>query len=142
DFRVDIHALGVIAYELLSGQRPHPGDGYNAILAHILTRRPRPLGELCRDLPAALQSTVERAMAFEPSARHESAAALARELLPFAGRELMPRGAQFDLRPARRAKASAVTLDSPANTQAPADGTLQSAVGEARTKSSATTKPG
>jgi serine/threonine protein kinase len=142
DFRVDVHALGVIAYELLSGQRPHPGDGYNAILAHILTRRPRPLGELCRDLPAALQSTVERAMAFEPSTRHDSAAALARELLPFAGRELTPRGAQFDLRPAHRARPSAVTLDSPASTQAHAEGTLQSAVGEARTKSSATIKPG
>src|SRR5437762_2261072 len=81
-------------------------------------------------------------MAFEPSARHESAAALARELLPFAGRELTPRGAQFDLRPSRGAKPSAVTLDSPAGTQAPAEGTLQSAVGEARTKSSATVKPG
>jgi len=140
DFRVDIHALGVIAYELLSGQRPHPGDGYNAILAHILTRSPRPLRELCPDLPEGLLHTIERAMAFEPSARQESARALARELLPFAGREVTSQAAQFDLRRPHRGKSGAVTLDAPADTRALVEGTLQSAVGDARSASSTNAK--
>jgi tRNA A-37 threonylcarbamoyl transferase component Bud32 len=135
DFRVDIHALGVIAYELLSGERPHPGDGYNAILAHILTRPARPLRELCPDVPDGLRRVIERAMAFEPSARHESAADLSRALAPFAGREVTSRAAQFDLRRANDVKVGAVTLDTPADTQAPVEGTLQSAVGEARVSS-------
>jgi len=135
DFRVDIHALGVIAYELLSGERPHPGDGYNAILAHILTRPARPLRELCRDVPDGLLRVIERAMAFEPSTRHESAADLARALSPFAGREVTSRAAQFDLRRANDVKVGAVTLDTPADTQAPVEGTLQSAVGDARVSS-------
>jgi eukaryotic-like serine/threonine-protein kinase len=132
DFRVDIHALGVIAYELLSGQRPHPGDGYNAILAHILTRPVRPLGELCPELPLGLLSAVERALAFEPGARHESAAALAAELSVFAGREVMSQGGQFDLRRPQHTKSSDVTLATAAELQPVAEGTLQSAVGDAR----------
>jgi serine/threonine-protein kinase len=136
DFRVDIHALGVIAYELLSGERPHPGDGYNAILAHILTRPPRPLRELRPELPDGLLRVIERAMAFEPSLRHESVAELSRALSPFAGREVTSRAAQFDLRRPNDVKAGAVTLDTQADTQGPVEGTLQSAVGDAYTLSS------
>jgi tRNA A-37 threonylcarbamoyl transferase component Bud32 len=140
DFRVDVHALGVIAYELLSGQRPHPGDGYNAILAHILTRPVRPLRELCPELPPALLRAVERALAFEPSARHESVAALAAELLPLAGREVAARGAQFDLRGPQQATPGDVTLAT-ADLQPPAEGTLQSAVGDARSLASSSVGP-
>jgi serine/threonine protein kinase len=136
DFRVDIHALGVLAYELLSGERPHPGDGYNAILAHILTRPARPLRELRPELPDGLLRVIERAMAFEPSARHGSAAELARALLPFASRELTSQASQFDLRRPNDAQAGALTLATPTDTQAPAEGTLRSAVGDARTASS------
>lgn len=140
DFRVDIHALGVIAYELLSGQRPHPGDGYNAILAHILTRPVRPLRELCPELPAALLRAVERALAFEPGARQESVVAFAAELLPLAGREVTSRGAQFDLRRPPSEKAGDVTLAT-ADLESPSGGTLQSAVGDARSLGSSSTGP-
>jgi serine/threonine-protein kinase len=141
DFRVDIHALGVIAYELLSGQRPHPGDGYNAILAHILTRPVRPLRELCPDLPEALLRAVERALAFEPSARQESVAALAAELSPLAGREVVAQGAQFDLRRPQAVKPGDATLATSADAHAPADGTLQSAIGDARSLGSSSVGP-
>ena len=141
DFRVDIHALGVIAYELLSGERPHPGDGYNAILAHILTRPVRPLRELCPDLPPVLLQAVERALAFEPSERHESVTALAAELSPLAGREVASRGAQFDLRRPQSEKPGDVTLATSANVESPSDGTLQSAIGDARSLGSSSVGP-
>jgi eukaryotic-like serine/threonine-protein kinase len=135
DFRVDIHALGVIAYEALSGERPHPGESYNAILAHILTRPVRPLRELCPELPDALIRTVERALSFEPGARHDSAAALARELRPFADRTESAGGTQVDLRRPAHVDPSAATVDALADTGTP-EGTLQSAVGDARSASS------
>jgi serine/threonine-protein kinase len=140
DFRVDIHALGVIAYELLSGERPHPGDGYNAILAHILTRPARPLRELRPELPDDFLRVIERAMAFDPKARYQSAAELASALSPFAGRKVASRAAQFDLRRPHDVKAGAATLATPSDTRAPADGTLQSAVGDARTASGSGTR--
>jgi len=80
DERVDVYALGVIFYELLSGQKPHPGDSGNTVLAHVLTQPPVPLDELCPRLPRAVVDLVHRALAFEPRDRPASVRALAREL--------------------------------------------------------------
>src|SRR5262249_27911198 len=67
DARADIYALGVILYELLSNQKPHVGDTYNAVLYHILTKPAERLESLRRGLPAGLADIVHRAMAFEPA---------------------------------------------------------------------------
>jgi serine/threonine protein kinase len=45
DHRTDIYALGVILYEILSGAKPHPGESYNEILYHVLSKEPAPLAE-------------------------------------------------------------------------------------------------
>jgi serine/threonine-protein kinase len=129
DRRVDIYALGVVAYQLFSGKRPHPGDGYNAILAHILTQPIAPLAALCPELPPALVAVVERALAFDPTQRHGSAALLASELAPFAGHELSRVDSHFDLRPAASAPEGLVTRATDAAPQSAA-GTLESAIGE------------
>jgi len=132
DLRVDVYALGVLTYELLSGQKPHPGAGYNAILAHILTQPIAPLSTLCPELPAGLVTVVERALAFDPARRQSSAAALSSELSPFAGRDLPMQGDHFDLR-----APAAVTTE--LATQAPSStaGTLASAVGDVPAASAA-----
>jgi serine/threonine-protein kinase len=134
DFRVDIYALGVIAFELLSAQKPHPGDGYNAILAHILTQPPESLSSARPGLPPALVALVEAAMAFEPAQRPSSAAAWAASLSGFSGREGTAAVAHFDLRPVTVASLSAETAADPSMTSdaEPAGNTLQSAVGDAR----------
>jgi serine/threonine-protein kinase len=98
DQRVDVYALGVILYELLSGQKPHPGDSYNAILAHILGQTPAPLASLRPGLPAPFTALVHRALANRPEDRPASAAELARELAPFAGVEVAAVRSQFELR--------------------------------------------
>src|SRR5207253_644579 len=46
DHRADVYALGVILFEALAGEKPHPGESYNAILYHILTQAPAPLDAL------------------------------------------------------------------------------------------------
>jgi serine/threonine protein kinase len=98
DERVDVYALGVILYELLSGQKPHPGDSYNSILAHILGQTPAPLAALRPGLPAPLAALVHRALANDPKERPASAAELGRELAPFAGVEVAAVRSQFELR--------------------------------------------
>lgn len=128
DQRVDVHALGVIAYELLSGKKPHPGDSYNAILAHILTEPVEPLGRLCPSLPKALVAVVERAMAFDPAARYGSVDALASDLSRFAGRATALRGDAVDLVAPRASDGAVTRADTSAELDAP--GTLQSAVGD------------
>lgn len=90
DHRADIYGLGTLLYEVLAGQKPHPGDSHNAILHHICTQPASPLASLRPDLPPALVATVERALHSEPKARQASAEALAEELEPWAKREVWP----------------------------------------------------
>ena len=105
DHRADIYALGVILYEALSGQRPHPGDSYNSILYHILTQPVVPLGSLRRGLDPDLADVVHRALAFDPADRPGSAMELARALAPHAGRQITPMRSQFELRAVTRPSA-------------------------------------
>jgi eukaryotic-like serine/threonine-protein kinase len=90
DHRSDVYSLGAILYELLSGEKPHPGDSPNAVLYHIATHAPVPLAGLVPDLPPALIESIERALAREPGDRQASAASLADELRAFAVREVHP----------------------------------------------------
>jgi serine/threonine protein kinase len=63
DARVDQYALGVLAYQLLTGARPYENDDTGHVLAKVLSgapyRRPR---EVLASLPAALESVIMRAM--------------------------------------------------------------------------------
>jgi endoglucanase len=90
DHLTDVYGLGAVLYELLSGERPHPGDSHNAILHHICTQPARPLEAERFDVPAPLAAIVNRALSFEAPARQASATALAEELVPFAKREVWP----------------------------------------------------
>jgi len=94
DHRADVYALGAVLYELVSLKRPHPGESQNAILHHIATQPAVPLGVVQPDLPPAFVDLVERALASDPAARPGSAEVMARELGPFARREVWPAGRQ------------------------------------------------
>lgn len=70
----DVYALGVVAYQCLSGHRPFEGDNPLAIAMMHVRDTPRPLPG---DIPPLIRSIVERAMAKDPGARWPSASALA-----------------------------------------------------------------
>lgn len=77
DHRVDIYAVGLLAYELLHGKSPYAGRSPQRILAAVLTQDPKPLIEVQPDVPRALSDVVMRCLAKEPDQRP----ATARELL-------------------------------------------------------------
>jgi eukaryotic-like serine/threonine-protein kinase len=70
----DIYALGVVAYQCLSGRRPFEGDNPLEIAMKHVRETPRPLPP---DIPPAVRAIVERAMAKNPTERWPTAAALA-----------------------------------------------------------------
>jgi eukaryotic-like serine/threonine-protein kinase len=70
----DIYALGAVAYHALAGQPPFPGENPLEIALRHLSDTPPPLPD---DVPAAVRTVVERAMAREPADRYPSAADLA-----------------------------------------------------------------
>ncbi len=91
---VDVYALGVILYELLSGALPHEivGLPITTALELLSKREPRPLCELDGSLRGDVETIVAKAMEKDPSRRYTSAAALAADLrrhlanLPIAAR--------------------------------------------------------
>jgi len=90
DHRADVYGLGAVLYELLSGKKPHPGDSHNAILHHICTQPALPLEAEALGLPAELVAGVQRALASNPAERQASAEELARDVAPWARREVWP----------------------------------------------------
>lgn len=79
--RVDIFSYGVAAYELLTGQKPFPGETPSEILSQQLDRSgfasPRQLNP---DLPANLEKIILKCLETEPEKRYPFMGLLAREL--------------------------------------------------------------
>jgi serine/threonine protein kinase/formylglycine-generating enzyme required for sulfatase activity len=73
DHRTDIYSLGVMLYEMVTGQRPYSADTPMAvIIKHMSAPLPSPLA-LRPDLPVAMEGVIIRAMAKAPQDRYETA---------------------------------------------------------------------
>ncbi|HXX70465.1 MAG TPA: protein kinase [Polyangiaceae bacterium] len=84
DARSDVWALGVILYELLSGQPPFRGDTVGETFARIFSDDPAPLRSNRPDVPPALEGSILQCLRRDPSQRVQSVTALARLIAPFA----------------------------------------------------------
>ena len=73
DHRIDIYALGLLAYELLHGKSPFAAATPQRILAAVLTQEPRPLIEARPDVPPSLSELVMRCLSKDPENRPANA---------------------------------------------------------------------
>ena len=73
DYRVDIYAFGVTAYEALAGKGPFHGRPPHALLAAHLSEEPASLGSLRPEVPAALVTLVMRCLEKDPDKRPQNA---------------------------------------------------------------------
>jgi Tol biopolymer transport system component len=83
DHRVDIYAVGVLAYELLTGHVPFPAESA-AVPSDDETRQPTSLATYRRDVPASLSVLVMRCLATRPDERWQSADELLTRLVDLA----------------------------------------------------------
>lgn len=86
----DIFGLGVVAYELMTGQRPFPGMTIREVIASHERGQPKAVSELRPDCPLVLSQVIQEMLSPDPLMRTQSAEAVAwqmrgvREQRPFA----------------------------------------------------------
>jgi len=90
-FHSDMYSLGVVLYELLTGQRPFAGSNLEALIAAILRTDAAAPSSLRKDLPKSIDAAVLRAMSKSPAQRYPTWSEFALELSK-AGELVLPPG--------------------------------------------------
>ncbi len=80
DRRADVFALGIVLYEMLSGDKLYAGDTDLEVLQAAANGQIAPLSSKSPDVPRDLEAIVMTALAFEPDARYPTALSFAEAL--------------------------------------------------------------
>jgi serine/threonine-protein kinase len=81
DERVDVWSVGLLLYEMLTGNRAFGGSDYRSVAMKILTTDPPPATSYRPDVPPELERILARAISKDRRNRHPSAAALRQDIL-------------------------------------------------------------
>ena len=80
DFRGDLYALGLVAFEMLTGDNPFAADDMQTIFNRIVNLQPRSVNGIRPDVPPEFSEIVAKLMKRDPAERIQSADALVQKL--------------------------------------------------------------
>lgn len=80
DHRADIYALGIMAYEMLTGKRPFEGSAPQVMFAHLQQPAPDPR-DIQPDIPRTAAKAILKALEKNPDDRFDSAGAFLNALM-------------------------------------------------------------
>jgi tetratricopeptide (TPR) repeat protein len=90
DIRADIYSLGASLYFLLTGRPVFPEGTVAEKLSWHQMKRPRPIGEYRKDVPAGLAAVADRMMAKAPSDRYQEPAEVVEALAEWTRKPIPP----------------------------------------------------
>ena len=80
DVRADVFSMGLLLYEMATGQKAFPGSTGGVIIEAILSKSPAPVRSLNPDIPVELEAIINKAIDKDKELRYQRAAELRSDL--------------------------------------------------------------